>query len=178
MSSKILTMSSKFAHNHIWIMFPKDLLLDSLSVLNRVPSCPASLMCYVLYVLTFLTACLPLCVCFQCVFLFLRALLAFRFTVFFLSVFIFLRALRAFIFHVPSIVFVSSFFTCLTCPHFFTCLIKQACRWDPHDRARAGRHAGKSICQRSWSAGNITSFTENRAWKSFFFSEDSKETCP
>ena len=27
-------------------------------------------------------------------------------------------------------------------------------------------------------AGNITNFTENRAGKSFFFSEDSKETCP
>ena len=27
-------------------------------------------------------------------------------------------------------------------------------------------------------AGNITNFTENRTGKSFFFSEDSKETCP
>ena len=27
-------------------------------------------------------------------------------------------------------------------------------------------------------AGNITNFTENHAGKSFFFSEDSKETCP
>ena len=27
-------------------------------------------------------------------------------------------------------------------------------------------------------AGNITNFTENRAGKSFFFSEDLKETCP
>ena len=174
MSSKILTMSSKFAHNHIWIMFPKDLLLDSLSVLNRVPSCPASLMCYVLYVLTFLTALLPLCVCFQCVFLFLGTLLAFSFTGFFKCLYLFtclhfsrtFNSFCVFIFYVPYV------------PSFFTCLTKQACRWDPHDRARAGRHAGKSICQRNWSASNITSFTENRAWKSFFFSEDSKETCP
>ena len=27
-------------------------------------------------------------------------------------------------------------------------------------------------------AGNITIFTKNRAGKRFFFSEDSKETCP
>ena len=29
--------------------------------------------------------------------------------------------------------------------------MRQACEWDLRDRARAGRHKGKTICQHDWS---------------------------
>ena len=53
----------------------------------------------------------------------------------------------------------------------------QVCQWDLHDRALVGRHASKSFSSTIDRAGNITNFTENRAGKSFFFSQDSKEIC-
>ena len=41
-------------------------------------------------------------------------------------------------------------------------VLKQACQWDLRNRARAGRHAGKSVCQRDWSCRQHNKFH----WKS------------
>ena len=93
---------------------------------QRQKECASSpLLTYVLYVLTALRACVPLCLCLLRAFLnalraliFLRALCAFTFLRA-LRVFIFLRALRTFIFYV---LYVSSFFTWLSCLHFLRAL--------------------------------------------------------
>ena len=66
---------------------------------------------YVLYVLTYV----PACLCFVRAFIILRASMFLRA----IGAFSILRALRALIFYVP---YVSSFFTCLKCLHFFTWL--------------------------------------------------------
>ena len=55
----------------------------------------------------------------------------------------------------------------------------QAYQWDPRDPARAGKRAGKSICQREWLRRQHNKFYQilkSRRQK-FLFSEDSKETC-
>ena len=45
----------------------------------------------------------------------------------------------------------------------------QTCQWNPRDRARAGRNAGKSICS-AIDHANTANFIENR--ESFIFSQD------
>ena len=57
-------------------------------------------------------------------------------------------------------------------------LLRQVSRWDQHNCTRAGRHKGRSICQRDDRPGNTINVTENRAGKIFFFPKDSKEACP
>ena len=53
-------------------------------------------------------------------------------------------------------------------------LVNEMCTIVP---VQAGTQA-KKFASAIDHAGNIKNFTENHAGKSFFFSEDSKETCP
>ena len=46
----------------------------------------------------------------------------------------------------------------------------QACQWDPRDRTRAGRHAGKSNCQHDWLCRQHNKFhQQSRSQKFIFF---------
>ena len=55
----------------------------------------------------------------------------------------------------------------------FNRLIKicfQSCQWDPHIRAHAGKHAGKSVGQHNWSCWQHNKFYRKSHRQKFFFS--------